>query len=221
VLDACRLGMGLADVEKSANLTVTVGDPLAEGVAAPEGGFAGIMVDMFIDGKLLPQLMNPDAWRVVRSKLRDPVRGRVMAHLGPAAAADGALVPQTVLALNAMAQAFGEVHYIDPPEGSQLDVVAMTGQLPDKTAWAQSVGPLLAPYTVDWERWEFVEVEVEGMEDEEAGSGPDQDQGNAEGQVGTSGGGEGGGDGAGREWGQAWQQQASEGAGQPAAGRRR
>ncbi|KAI8464383.1 MAG: hypothetical protein J3K34DRAFT_526227 [Monoraphidium minutum] len=162
VLDACRLGMGLEELQRAAGgMAVQLGNPLDPSSASVPGGFAGIIVDLFLDGKLLPPLMGVEAWKGVRARLRDPSAGRVMAHLGPAADEGGALVPQTVLALNAMAEAFdGEVHYIDPPEGSQLDVIALTGPLPTRDDWGAAVGPLLAPYTVDWERWERVELEA-------------------------------------------------------------
>jgi hypothetical protein len=39
-----------------------------------------------------------------------------------------------------------------------MDVMAVTGPLPDRDAWAEAVGPALAPYTVDWEPWEVVDV---------------------------------------------------------------
>lgn len=144
VLDACRLGMGLEEIERAARVRVRAGNPLgatpapapaggapAEGAdggapegaggaageggaeagssrppAAPGGKFAGVIVDLFIDGKLLPQLMSEDAWRAIRSRLADPETGRVMAHVGPASDGEGRLVPATVVALNAMARAF-------------------------------------------------------------------------------------------------------------------
>jgi hypothetical protein len=106
VIDACRLGMGLEEVCRAAGgLQVQLGNPLAPAASAP-GGFAAVMVDLFIDGKLLPQLMDANVWRTVRSRLADPAKGRVMAHLGPASDEQGRLVPQTVVALNAMARAF-------------------------------------------------------------------------------------------------------------------
>jgi hypothetical protein len=33
-------------------------------------------------------------------------------------------------------------------------VLVLTGPLPDPAEWAAAVGPLLAPYTQDWEVWE-------------------------------------------------------------------
>jgi hypothetical protein len=99
--------MGLAEVTAASGAEVSAGNPLLPGAGTVPGGFAGVMVDLFLDGKLMPQLMDTEVWKEIRSRLRDPESGRVMAHLGPAAAADGALVVQTVVALNAMAKAFG------------------------------------------------------------------------------------------------------------------
>jgi hypothetical protein len=107
VLDACRLGMGHEEVCGAAGIgNVELGSPLEASAAVP-GGFSGIVVDLFQDGKLMPQLVDPAAWRAIRGKLADPDGGRVMAHLGPAEdPGSGGLVPQTLLALNAMAAAF-------------------------------------------------------------------------------------------------------------------
>jgi hypothetical protein len=44
-----------------------------------------------------------------------------------------------------------------------MDVMAVTGPLPDRAAWAAAVGPALAPYTVDWEPWEVVDVSPEEL----------------------------------------------------------
>lgn len=52
----------------------------------------------------------------------------------------------------------GELYFIDPPAGTGLDVMALTGPLPDSEQWAEIVGPALAPYTVDWDPWQMVDV---------------------------------------------------------------
>lgn len=51
-------------------------------------------------------LAQADTWRTIRSRLCDPEQGRVMAHLGPATDEEDKLVPETILALNAMYEAF-------------------------------------------------------------------------------------------------------------------
>lgn len=51
----------------------------------------------------------------------------------------------------------------------------MTGPLPDKDQWAAVVGPVLAPYTVDWEPWTIVDVSFGGAPDEEGGEGEGQE----------------------------------------------
>ncbi|GBF88495.1 hypothetical protein Rsub_01208 [Raphidocelis subcapitata] len=194
VVEASRIGFGLAEVSEAAGIgEVQIGDPLE--AAAPEGGYAGIVVDLFVAGQLPPVLVLDATWRAIRSKLSDPAAGRVIARLGPATKEDGSLVPQAVLALNAMAAAFdGEVSFIDPPVGSQLDVLALTGPLPDRREWAQAVGPVLAPYTVDWEPWEIQEIDArefpELFEDFEVG---DEEEGE---EAGPEGGGEEGAGGA-------------------------
>lgn len=80
----------------------------------------------------------------------------------------------------------GEVSFIDPPVGSQMDVLAVTGPLPDRREWARAVGPVLAPYTVDWERWEVQDVDArdfpELFSDIQEGGGDGEGEDGEEGQ---------------------------------------
>ena len=55
VVMAARLYMGMDEVEATGRLTCHTGDALDPG-ATVEGGFAGIIVDLFADGRVLPQL---------------------------------------------------------------------------------------------------------------------------------------------------------------------
>ena len=55
VVMAARLYMGMDEVEATGMLTCHTGDALDPG-ATVEGGFAGIIVDLFLDGHVLPQL---------------------------------------------------------------------------------------------------------------------------------------------------------------------
>jgi hypothetical protein len=105
VVEASRLGFGLEEVFEAARVAeVRVGNPLE--AEPPKGGYAGVVVDLFVGGQLLPLLMLEETWRGVRSKLADPAEGRVFARLGPATTPDGSIMPQAVLALNALAAAF-------------------------------------------------------------------------------------------------------------------
>jgi hypothetical protein len=50
----------------------------------------------------------------------------------------------------------GQLSYWDPPDGSGLSVMALTGPCPtieDKSTWAELVGPNLADFTMEWEKW--------------------------------------------------------------------
>jgi hypothetical protein len=84
---------------------VHVGDALLPSAAVP-GGSAGIIVDLFAGGQLLPQLTQTDTWRDVRARLAPG--GRVLANLGPAPVQgmDAAAAGRTLAALDAMAEAF-------------------------------------------------------------------------------------------------------------------
>ena len=55
VVMAARLYMGMEEVEATGKLTCHTGDALDPG-AMVEGGFSGMLVDLFANGSLLPQL---------------------------------------------------------------------------------------------------------------------------------------------------------------------
>ncbi|KAL3701934.1 hypothetical protein R1sor_019956 [Riccia sorocarpa] len=60
-------------------LRVMVGDALSSEVSI-EGGFAGIIVDLFTDGAVIPALQDPQVWREMKKKLRPG--GRIMVNCG-------------------------------------------------------------------------------------------------------------------------------------------
>jgi spermidine synthase len=54
---------------KSGKLFVYIGDALASD-ATVEGGFAGLIVDLFAHGAVIPPLMLPETWEQLKSRLR-------------------------------------------------------------------------------------------------------------------------------------------------------
>ena len=64
VVMAARLYMGMEEVEATGRLTCHTGDALDPG-ATVEGGFAGIIVDLFADGHVLPQLTQVGSYFVL------------------------------------------------------------------------------------------------------------------------------------------------------------
>lgn len=55
-------------------LTVHVGDALGQDVMV-DGGFAGLIVDLFAEGRVLPALQEPHTWQQLKEKLRPGGKG--------------------------------------------------------------------------------------------------------------------------------------------------
>ncbi|XP_059662070.1 uncharacterized protein LOC132308102 isoform X2 [Cornus florida] len=89
LIDKARDYLGLSDLEKHTQaggiLRVHVGDALSPSVNVP-GGYAGIVIDLFSGGRVLPQLQEVATWLELNDKLMP--NGRLMVNCG--AANDGA-----------------------------------------------------------------------------------------------------------------------------------
>ncbi|XXG43447.1 hypothetical protein AAC387_Pa01g3482 [Persea americana] len=83
LINKAREYLGLSELEKSNQdggvLCVNVGDALSPSVMVP-GGYAGIVVDLFSDGKVLPQLQEAATWLELNEKLM--THGRIMVNCG-------------------------------------------------------------------------------------------------------------------------------------------
>ncbi|KAA8525055.1 hypothetical protein F0562_007081 [Nyssa sinensis] len=79
LIDKARDYLGLSDLEKHTQaggiLRVHVGDALSPSVDVP-GGYAGIVIDLFSNGKVLPQLQEVATWFELNDKLMP--NGRLM-----------------------------------------------------------------------------------------------------------------------------------------------
>ena len=62
-------GGGSNPRNNSGKLTVHVGDALGPDVMV-DGGFAGLVVDLFAEGRVLPALQEPETWRQLKERLR-------------------------------------------------------------------------------------------------------------------------------------------------------
>lgn len=96
--------MGLNALVGSGAVTANVGDALGD-AAVVEGGFAALIVDVFVEHALLPALTEEDTWLKLKRRLRPD--GIVMVNLG--------LLPDdlseegqpSIRGLNAMNKVFG------------------------------------------------------------------------------------------------------------------
>ena len=66
---------------RNGRLTVHIGDALSEEVRV-EGGFSAILVDLFADGVVVPQLQEAATWQALKERIRPG--GRMMVNCGGA-----------------------------------------------------------------------------------------------------------------------------------------
>ncbi|KAH7442371.1 hypothetical protein KP509_03G085400 [Ceratopteris richardii] len=83
LVDVARDFFGLSKLEAPTThggvLQVCIGDAL-EPSASIDGGFAGIVIDLFANGEILPQLQEPKTWLELKKKLKEG--GRIMINCG-------------------------------------------------------------------------------------------------------------------------------------------
>ncbi|XP_031474827.1 uncharacterized protein LOC116247023 [Nymphaea colorata] len=164
LIDKAREYLGLSILEKRNDaggvLRVHVGDALSPDVAVP-GGFAGIVVDLFADGEVLPQLEEVSTWMQLGKKLMS--NGRIMVNCGGTLDEDCSLGKRMdhvhvsshgILGKNptmeAMREAFSEVNWKKMEQGESLNFLALTGPLPDVDQWAQAVPEKLSSNVRQW-----------------------------------------------------------------------
>ncbi|CAN6689145.1 unnamed protein product [Malus baccata var. baccata] len=134
--------LGLSDLEKQTQaggiLNVHIGDALSPSVNIP-GGYAGIVVDLFSDGKVLSQLQEEAA------------------HPKHISTDDSWLQNSTIKALS---KAFpGQVSWKKMPQTFGENYLALTGPLPEVTSWSAAVtGPLTECETMETMRTLFLEI---------------------------------------------------------------
>ncbi|KAJ6799400.1 uncharacterized protein M6B38_207880 [Iris pallida] len=142
---------GLKKLQKQhpRKLFVYVGDALEE--ADVEGGFAGVLVDLFMKGRVVRELQEEEGWERVRRTLRRG--GRVMVNCGGRCVeaedgGDGGAVMEETLA--AMGRVFGADKVFVLRLGGGDGVVAMTGEEPDFRAWKEGLVEGLRGYVDMW-----------------------------------------------------------------------
>jgi hypothetical protein len=160
VVEAARQHMGLGGLEASGQLVCHTGDALLPN-ASVEGGFSGLMVDIYLGGTVPSSLHEASAWRCIGARVRGG--GRVMANLGqsPVGLAGRDAHPDsagTLRALAAMADALGELSLVEVPndDGETANTVALSGPHAGlQSDWAAALPPGLAHLagTCSWRRY--------------------------------------------------------------------
>ncbi|KAL5718186.1 hypothetical protein ACHQM5_011118 [Ranunculus cassubicifolius] len=152
VISVGREFFRLAELEKenASNLFVYEGDALEANV---EDGFAGILVDLFDKGSLIPELQDWRTWERLKGRLKDG--GRIMVNVAGSCVEsedlgrDGKLVMEETL--EAMQTVFGQQVFVLSLGNRKDDSsIALTGDLPDIDAWKRDLPKELRCYADMW-----------------------------------------------------------------------
>ncbi|CAM6091108.1 unnamed protein product [Calypogeia fissa] len=165
IVEQARLHLGLSDLEiptsEGGCLTVHVGDALSP-LAAVDGGFAGIIVDLFSEGGVVGELQQAQTWLNLQKKLRPG--GRIMVNCGGICVEKGdaktnlddgtwtwedggATKDATLLAMAAAFQ--GQVNW-RKMDSEADNCLALSGPLPDLESWAAAVPERLKEGITTW-----------------------------------------------------------------------
>lgn len=169
LIDMAREYFGLSVLEgcteAGGSLSIHIGDALSSDVAV-EGGFAGIIVDLFSDGKVLPQLQEDATWLEIKKKLMH--HGRIMVNCGGAhpevssssdqaklnASLSGSWIQNPTI--KALCRVFpGELSWKRMAEKDSDNYLALTGPLPNLDAWSTM---LPTPLNLGVKQWRDCEL---------------------------------------------------------------
>ncbi|KAK9167849.1 hypothetical protein Scep_003040 [Stephania cephalantha] len=164
LIDKAREYLGLCNLERCNQvggvLCVHVGDALSPSATVP-GGFAGIVVDLFSDGKILTQLQEVATWLELNNRLM--CHGRIMVNCGgvhaettdPSNVAAHAKLSQKGdlwiqnSTIKAMCSAFpGNLSW--KKEAGGENYLALTGPMPDLDLWSNLVPDHLKLNVKQW-----------------------------------------------------------------------
>ncbi|CAO2839882.1 unnamed protein product [Amaranthus hypochondriacus] len=162
LIDQARLFFGLFELESRNKdscsgdgfLRVCIGDALdTSSRANVNGGYAGIIVDLFSNAEVLPQLEVAQTWVEMKEKLM--VNGRIMVNCGSAKGSDNGMGErgwEVNLTIKALCRAFGGqfVNWKKMPENEGGNYMAFTGTLPDFDSWSASVPEKLGSSVKLW-----------------------------------------------------------------------
>lgn len=166
LVEKARLHLGLASLEspnqEGGYLSVHIDDALTPN-ATVAGGFAGIVVDLFYQGEVLPQLQKVQAWYELKKRLKPG--GRIMINCGGTCVErrdstpdyddgtwtweDGSAARDATI--SALVRVFPELN-LRKMETKEDNHLALTGPLPDLNAWAAAVPKKVRSGVLTWRR---------------------------------------------------------------------
>ncbi|KAL3642323.1 hypothetical protein CASFOL_013138 [Castilleja foliolosa] len=156
VIAVAREYFGLEKLEKkhAGRLFIHTGNALS---AYSKDGFAGIIIDLFSRGRVIPELEDAATWEKLRRGLRKG--GRMMVNVGGSCVEpedvrkDGRVIMEETL--KAMDKVFlGEVNVLSIDDREDDSSVAMTGELPDVNEWKKVLTRPLKFYADMWEGYD-------------------------------------------------------------------
>ncbi|OMO52501.1 hypothetical protein CCACVL1_29215 [Corchorus capsularis] len=162
LIDKAREYFGLSNLERcnqaGGRLQVHIDDAFSPIQNDLPKAYAGIIIDLFSDGKVLSQLQEVETWLELSDRLMPD--GRLMVNCGGLSEStiDGKISYQSVddtwkqnSTLKALAMAFpGQVSWKRTPEEQGLNYLALTGPLPDLTSWSALVPVCLTEAVKQW-----------------------------------------------------------------------
>ncbi|XP_078447828.1 uncharacterized protein LOC144716556 [Wolffia australiana] len=153
LIDKARDYFGLSSLEQPNEaggfLSVHIGDALSPSVSVP-GGFAGIVVDLFSDGMVLPQLQETNTWLELEKKLMP--QGRIMINCG-GSNSDGSKNNRTWRnnsTIVTMSEVFGQLSWKVMATTESENYLALTGPTPDFDFWSKMVPSPLTSHVREW-----------------------------------------------------------------------
>ncbi|XP_075510116.1 uncharacterized protein LOC142546336 isoform X1 [Primulina tabacum] len=166
LIDMSRDYLGLSDLEKHNSdggiLKIIIGDVFSPSVGI-NGGYSGIIVDLFANGKVLPQLEEASTWLELYGKLAP--NGRIMVNCGAGqnellsagssvSSSDGSFTDgywELNATIKALCKAFpGQVNWKKMSRKAGENYLALTGPLPDLGVWSACLPSDLSSRVYQW-----------------------------------------------------------------------
>ncbi|XP_030553720.1 uncharacterized protein LOC115757568 [Rhodamnia argentea] len=156
LIDKAREYMGLSELEKpngaGGMLSVHVGDVLSPRAKVDGGYYAGIAVDLFAGGRVLPQLQEVETWLELKERLMPS--GRIMVNCGGIDDVNPTGITrewERNSTIRAMSSAFpGELSWRRMAQAEGENYLALTGLLPDLDLWSARVPGRLSNNVREW-----------------------------------------------------------------------
>lgn len=152
VISVGREYFGLSECEKenADGLWVNIGDAMN---AEVDGGFAGVLVDLFSKGSVVDELQDARSWEKIKKKLKRG--GRVMVNCGGSCVEaeditrNGDVVMEETL--EAMSKVFPEILVLNVGHNKEDSWIALSGSSPDRETWKKTIpAPELRRYVDKW-----------------------------------------------------------------------